>query len=260
MDITFKKLKDDLKQELFPAYLADNLVVAVDKFFVEALIDLQWMVKCLQFSNTDVVSFCNTYFDCGKTILDLPRGIIQRVYTVAGTETDYCDPVIYQQDTFENVEGYSADVASTAPDVDADKPALPLGIRYANASSDSAGGRARAGKWCIHRGRLYMSPWIQSNEKVVIVWDGIKRSWDNSDLILNGSDADFQKAVKLYVQASYARDYDKDGNAFGMYLSQYEDARAELHYRCREETRLRENKITMFPVAPTPAQLEDDED
>lgn len=51
--------------------------------FVDAVIDLQQWVECLQQNNTFLFPQCATYYNCGLTIIDsAPRGIIKRVSVI----------------------------------------------------------------------------------------------------------------------------------------------------------------------------------
>lgn len=51
--------------------------------FVDALIDLQTWVECLQQNNTTTFPHCATFYNCGLTIIDAaPRGIIKRLSVI----------------------------------------------------------------------------------------------------------------------------------------------------------------------------------
>ena len=76
------------------------------------------------------------------------------------------------------------------------------GARYAEASTDKACGRARCGLWAIHRRRLNIVPWIQSNEDLVVEWDGVKHDWAAGDMLDNDNvwTPDVAAAVKAAHQ------------------------------------------------------------
>ena len=79
---TFGQLKSDIRKRVFPAGEASNLVASHDKMFIDAMMDLQTWVKCLQYDHTDLVPQCATLYNCGLTVFDAPRGSILKVSVV----------------------------------------------------------------------------------------------------------------------------------------------------------------------------------
>lgn len=237
--ITFGDLMTELKALIFPNGVPENLVGPIDKAFEDAIIDLQRWVPCLQAWHTDVVPHCATYFKCGLTALDKPRGVIRRVYTIQSA--DFCDPVTLQQVTYPNILCWSRRFIEL---VDAPEnyglPKLPGGFKHAEATTDSQWGRSIIGKWAIDRERIWIAPWIQSLESVVIEWDGMKLRWRDSDLVPD--EQDFKRAVRLFVQKEFARDWERDAAAKKLIEMDWFDARADLIWQCREENRLRQNE------------------
>lgn len=235
--LTFGQLKAQLRAIIFPAGEAENLIARHDASFLDAMIDLQRWVECYQRRNTNVYPFCTTLFECGRTIIDdAPRGRIKRLYTIAGDE--WCSKIYYLQREYADVENWSRNLLSvTAPTNDPSKPALPQGYRYANKSTDAVCGRGRDGIWAIHRSRIYVTPWIQSNETVVIEWEGIKREWKDEDPVEEGPD--FRRAVQNFVLMDVTLQDDCDDRKALFYKAEYEAAKADLIHECREETRVR---------------------
>lgn len=119
-----------------------------------------------------------------------------------GVVVHNCDIVHYEPGSFRDLQCWSQRFrcAFTNPD-NAGLPALQQGFKYAEASTDSPVGRARLGMWAVERNRLYVAPWIQSNEKVIVEWDGWKQDWQDDDIVdevLWG--ADIQSAIRTYVR------------------------------------------------------------
>ena len=273
--ITFGALKAELRAELFPTGEPYNLRVAHDKMFVEAIYDLQQKVDCFQINNTQVVPFCATKFQCGMTVFTAPRGRIWRVSTVdrlvatTGEESgsapiQWCSEIIYKQVDYCRLEkfldkqlGCSCSMWSQVPppyctktpsprftrfpvpdnSAYADFPELPLGFIYPTPTTDVSCGRSKTGVWAQHSGRIYLAPWIQSTELILVEWDGIKRDWTDDDLL--DDDAQLKKAIKMYVQAQRARDYDCDQQKYLQYRAEYEDVRSWLWWECEQETKLK---------------------
>ncbi len=234
--ITFGALKTELKAIIWPNGVPENLVVAIDKSFEDAFIDIQVFVECLQKNHTDVFAQCSTYFQCGLTVLDKPRGNITQVRTIQ-TE-NFCDPVTLQSATMQEIYCWSRRFMDrvTAP-ANVGMPALPMGYRFADATTDSKWGRALVGLFSWDKmNRLYVAPWIQSYESVVIEWDGLKKKFADSDLMPD--DQQFKRTMRLYVQSEFSRDFERDWVGQKGFKQDYLDARADMIYDCDKEMRL----------------------
>lgn len=121
--------------------------------------------------------------------------------------------------------------------VNPDLPPLPLGYHYPQESTDASTGRAQYGIWAIEGGRVYVAPWIESTETVVVKWEGIKRDWVDGDLV--DDDPGLMRAVESFLRWEHARDWDSDINKAQIYEVEYRKALAELMYDCAEESRVR---------------------
>lgn len=270
--MNFAELKA-LRSEIWPQGEAPELVIPHNKSFISALVDIQRKVECQQVNNTEIYQFCSTMFQCGMTVMNAPRGKINRVSTYAKLDEDcaedadspvnWCDEVQYNfmdygvlvklldktlkcrcNTTFASLLNLDFPTchkilgdAYPAPD-DSDYEgydALPMGFHYAQSSTDSTKKRARCGVYSIHQGRIYIAPWIQSTEIVVVEWDGIKRVWSNEDLVCD--DHEFLEAVKLYVQAEHARDWDENIGKYELAKDAYDKAVAAMIIDCDDENR-----------------------
>lgn len=272
---TFGQLKSELRLNIFPAGEAENLVAPHDKAFIDALTDLQTWVACLQVDNTSLFDQCSTLFNCGLTVLTAPRGIIRSVSVVdrlnqtTGKEDatlgiDWCSELFYEQadpccvnkylslaarmrccpsiPLFFNLTAGCCGAAGqfnapTDAGVDPTLPILPLGYHYPQASTDRSCGRATAGRWSLERGKIYVLPWIQSTETVIVKWDGNKRSWNDGDPI--DDDPLLKRAVEEWVRADHAGKFDKDPAEHARATAAYAIALANLIHQCNEETRVR---------------------
>lgn len=272
MPKTWGQLKTTVRNDLWPGGEQINLVAAHDRYFVDAIMDIQKWVECAQQDNTNVVPQCSTYYRCGMTVLDAPRGRIKQVAIIdkinpetgeedATAADDYCSEIVYSQIKFCYVEAYlqrSAHAGCCLPipfffglygcnkanypiPTDEGLPAglkpLPLGFHYPQTSTDRKYGRAHHGVWALDRGKIYIVPWIQSTETVIVKWDGLKREWGDSDLI--ESDPDLERAIGEYVRKEHMDKFDKEEGEFVRASTAYADALAKLIHECREETRVR---------------------
>lgn len=238
------------------------------------MIDLQTWVECLQQNNTTLIPFCSTFYNCGLTVIDSsPRGNIHRLSVIdkinpttfkedATAADDYCSEIAYNEVDFCHVHSYldysrrrgccgsiplffglagcskARFPVPTDEGLPAGLPKLPLGNHYPQTSTDRKYGRAEMGIWAKQRGAIYIAPWIQSTETVILVWDGIKRIWSDADLI--DDDPLLSKAVSEYLQWKQQSDFDRDFEPAMDSKSEYMETRAMLMHQCNEETRIRQ--------------------
>ncbi|HUD74004.1 MAG TPA: DUF5977 domain-containing protein [Terracidiphilus sp.] len=276
MSLTFGQFKSAIRGRVWPPGSAepDNLVASHDKDFVDALVDLQTWVPCLQQDNTDIYPQCSTTYNCGLTVLPGPRGIIKKLSVIdkidpttnresATGADDYCSEIVYPEVDYCHVRRYldrsrrggccggiglffGLPFASHRPNypVPTDVglapglPPLPMGFHYPQASTDRTHGRAGAGIWAKERGNIYVAPWIQSTETIIVVWDGIKRTWNDGDPI--DDDPLLSKAVEEYVRFHDAGTWQHDWETAASFEKAFIQTRQELIHQCREETRARD--------------------
>jgi hypothetical protein len=233
--MTFLQFKQKLRSELWPAGEARSLRVPHDSYFVAAMMDLQRWVECLRQKNITQFPFCSTYWEDAKTVVDCPKGEIQSVYTVMND--DWRDKVPYWSSNFRAIKEWASWLYGALTPENSGMPKLPFGYRYAEAAVDSTIGRARTGEYAIHNRRLYIAPWIQSKEILVVEWQGKKQDWKDDDVLdIDDWNVTVQEAVKFYVRSRHETDWGDPalGNQF---QAQYIDKRADIMYDCRQETR-----------------------
>lgn len=292
--MNFGELKSKLRLQIWPEGEAENLVAPHDSFFVEALYDAQKNVECYRFGNTDVYPHCATYFNCGMTVLPKPLGHITRIYVIdrvnaygeedaSGTD-DYCEKVDLQQVNYCHIERY-AGICRKCSSGNSDLiesvvrsifgiyrikraypeptdeglsglPALQSGYHYPQSSTD-ADGRSPFGVFAIHRGRIYVAPWIQSTETVVVEWDGIKRSWNDADSV--DDDPKLHQFIRAHVMWQHEKLYgdpakarDLEVEIFGTHQSSGKvGLLQDLIHECHEESRVRSCDEAGTPAGST---------
>lgn len=411
--MNFGQLQASVIQDLFPAGQPENLVASHNKFFVQAMADLQAVIPCLRYANTDFYPQCSTYFNCGLTVLPQPMGQVLRVctigrpsgqqtgasvadttveapmvnlvngvitpattsgtlcvietagiYTISLTATnalkalypanspqywlmaisytdasgnvqtvqpapiihvsdssqsgslvvdvqagsaitylitssnipqtdgqisvemsvvngaagssneDWCSKVYYEQVEYAHIERYVKACRGCAqnsvwnvanaiaaglfgnwrrkryynPPTDIGfegLPPLPPGFHYPQTSTD-AGGRSRSGVYAIKHGRIYLAPWIESTESVIVEWNGIKTNWAATDLVTD--DPKFIEAVRLLVGIQHYMHYEDNAERLADFRAKYYGQKAplmipgvqrELIIACRDRYRVR---------------------
>lgn len=242
--MTFKEFKARVLQEAFPLGEPENL--SLDSFVVSGLIEAQRFVNCFRYRHDDVVPACNTFWHCGSTVVTAPRGRILRVYTVeTGPDgTDWCHPVVLSPVRIGELRRWQASFRSkwnaafynripVAPNSGRN---LPMGFDVPTATSDAVSGRSHTGLYALDAAacRLHIVPWLQTTESLVIEWQGIKRSWSDTDLV--SDDPDFVRLIRTFVEREYGRKW--AAQDLPTREIAYAEARADMMRTCAEETRL----------------------
>lgn len=231
--MVFSEFIADVKDKAFPEGEAENLISAHRGMIIDALIDLQRHVKCLQVKQTSVYPQCSTYFRSGRTVLDAPDGKIRRLYTLWGT--DYNSRIQYARESWQMLERWSRQFCLRVTDpLNTGLPSLPLGFKYPEATTDSLFGRARGGMWHCneHDNTIVVAPWLQSGENLVIEWSGIKKYWNDLDAI---SDLpNLIEAVVAFVGAKNALRYEDDPKKHAGLMAEYVQHRADMMFDCRQ--------------------------
>jgi hypothetical protein len=271
--MTYLDLKSEIRADLWASGEGENLLTAHDNNFNEALADLTDCVECLQLNLTNVFPSCSTFFNCGMTVIPAPRGQILSVYTIgkgrcvdAASSESWCKKVYYEQVDYCHIQDYvkvsqscnsSAIFAASNAIVNTlfgvfrmkryypaptdegleNLPPLPQGFHYPQTSTD-LNRRSNRGVFAIYRGRIYIAPWIESTEQLVVEWNGKKTVWNDSDLV--DDDIKFKQAVKAFVAWKHFLYYEENPQKMEAYQQEYQNIRRDLIFDCREQTRIRE--------------------
>jgi hypothetical protein len=237
---TVAQLKTDIRNQIWASGEPENLISAHDNHFQEAFAEISKWVTCERDDNVNVIRFEKTFYKNGMTVLPAPRGIVNRVFTIANE--NFTDPVFVRQRQWPEPESWARNLyLSPAPDF-TKASRLPVGFGVADANNDSLYGRARTAIWAVYQNNIYIAPWIQSNELVVIEWKGIKTVWADNDLI--SPEIMYRNAVKLFMKYAHERDYGnmQDAMAFhnASHQGLFDEALATLIHECRERIRTRD--------------------
>ncbi|MFA6240090.1 MAG: hypothetical protein WC655_04130 [Candidatus Hydrogenedentales bacterium] len=245
---TVLQLRTEILGQVFPSGQPENLETAHKQLFQEAFAEIAKFVECEQQDNVNVFSFDRTFLYKRMTVVPCPHGIVDRVCTIA--DDDWHTAVFYGQDTWAPTFdlAQSSFIAAGIEEVTTE---LPIAFVPASADYDRAWGRAGGGLWTIQNDKIWLAPWIQSDEKLVIEWRGLKTEWADDDLI--NPDQDYKKAVKFYFQHAHERDYGDPQKAAafkvgvmgrdGFGHGGFDEALADLMWQCRERTRVRDPEL-----------------
>lgn len=252
MPKTFKELSEQVVSEVFPDGQPENLIAGHRSILVAGLRDIARYVDCVKDNNTDVYPFCSTFFTCGATVIEKPPGSrIQRVYTLVGN----CCPIFYDniKDYDEFLNWIIANRLKWTEPPNVGLPHLPQGFKFSEASTDK-GVRFEWGNYCIHNDRIYIGHRIESSEKVVVEWSGVKNVFKDEDFV--PEEHEVVMALMHYLKAHHSLRYMDDPKAFSAENLLYENTRADLIYDCEQSKRAKDapdRKFNQLPVQTTSA-------
>jgi hypothetical protein len=121
-------------------------------------------------------------------------------------------------------------------------PDLPMGLMYADAITDK-GCRARERWFAMFNCYIYTYPVINSDEVLILEWHGIKRNWEDEDVIPyldedGGVNRQIVQALEYYVACEHVLRFDCEDDRSKLQRSKYDQLVRELILDCREQNRL----------------------
>ena len=252
--ITYSAFRDRLRASIWPSPgegEASTLRTAHNTMFQEAFHECQKWIRSLRLNNVTVIAACSTYVRNGCSMMEAPYGKYNKVYAIVAGRHD--DPIFYNQTSYDEVLRWGNEIQPnwTEPPNDS-VPPLELGFRYNDESgdSDSTVGRTRhLGKYALYQRNLWLAPYIQSYEEVVIDWNGEKRTWGDSDTLDETYwTQDVEMAIKAYVKWRHECDFgclrNEKAKARLDAKQEFRDALAEAIYQ--DDQRLK----IQFPADP----------
>lgn len=278
--IAVKDLRDSIVNQIWPSGAPENLenrkaetphiAAPFELAMIETLAEIQRHVECEKQRHVDGIDFCKTYYKNCMTIVGAPYGVVLRVYTICNENWD--DPVFYAQKAWPFPEDFGRNQVwrPTNPMNAGMTPALANGFFRAESSLDrdtesNAFGRARAGHWAMDNENIYIAPWLQSNERLIIEWKGEKHTWSDTDMV-NGSQL-YRKCAYLFFQYLYENRYGDKQAALalhqrvpsGMFIGEFDTALADLISECKERRRVQDPKQQYGHERPrTMSEIKDD--
>lgn len=243
---TFELFVSEISRTVFPEGEPENLVENHRKYIVDALIDLQQKVPCLRVQHRDRISVAETFTECEASVYQAPRGFIAQIYAV--TQDNCCAKRFFNPIDWDEMEQILKDNQRCGWLIEPtyyyyendygyfDYP--PYGCLYYGDSSGATDLKRRptTSFSAMKGGNLYLYPWLQSNEVLVIEWDGIKRSWRDTDEVQ--FDREVQDAVEHFLDRRAATREDADIQRIQLAQSDYDTIVAKQIWQCRRERRI----------------------
>ena len=245
--ITFSALRAEIIAEAFPEGESSKHMASHTRALKAGLILMQDSLhECLLERQIEVFPQDETFFNNNMTLVqltnDLRRGTISRVYTIAnGVFSDFVD---YYDRPKDVVEHWAHNLVLQPED---HAPASDLTFGYGtfnpSASWDSSCGRARQGAYYKEGGKLWIVPFIQSYESLVIEYKGEKRAWADADL-LDDEIWSLERVGALikYVVYQHESDFGCDREKLITAREAWEMALADCMFECTQEANGRADK------------------
>lgn len=251
--MTFDDYEVLVKERVWPEDEAENLACRHRNWIEDALLDIQTKVPRERENHVDPTGYGDQFFHCGATVIEAPRGKIRRVWTEL--DTDKSDRVFYTPAAIGMIEQMGARrfegcCVDEDPYSYGDGPVR--GSIYTGGYTDANKPcRAGSGHVALHNGYLYLFPYLQSTEVVVVEWDGFKRSWEDEDEVTE--DRDVQSAVELYLTGMGALVDDSDQKRGEVFYNEdpaapglYQKAVMKLIWRHRQEREIHPTPLYVF--------------
>ena len=250
--MTFAQYYTQISAAVFPEGEAENLVQVHKLAVKDALIDLQTKIPCLRTENADYIGQTSTLFHCGASTFDTVDGNIERVYTTmldgACSEIEYT--YIDQNRMNDLIHAYRCCVKSDAYGMNPYAPYENVGAPLYVTGSPATDKGYRAGRdhafWSLDRGTIYVFPSIESFEQIVVQWNGIRRTFEETTIISETlQDRTVMNAVELYLEAQVARRETKDMGTYQVATKEYNETVSMLIHNCRKHSSfVRETRLT----------------
>jgi len=264
--MTFGDFNTAVQFAVSPDGIAENLVSLQRSWTIDALIDLQTKVPCLQQLHTDYLCASSSFYSCGASIFEAPRGFIRSLSTMVPGDR-CCVEIPYTPVSkndldcmLENQKAFSfcsstelhPYTAYLQDGVYVPFPETPLYCTdYVGAGDTSLDKSSRAieGFFTIDRGQIWVTPQIQSDELVKLDWDGRKVDWADTDIMDDEIfNREVQECVEMFVRSRVASVSDCDYTRAILFSNEnmakpgmYQVRRADLIHWC-EKTRRPPNR------------------
>lgn len=253
--ITYSAFRTAVRAIAFPEGAAENLDTTIDSYIQDALINLQTFVPCLRDNHVDFYDKSEFQEWCGTDFTYISRGVIHAVYAFKpGWD---CRKFHYDHKSISFIgEWMDAQRCVKCSDqtTPTDITASPLCNElvtgdvacddyYDNADeSDCVFKSTRRYYGLGPTEKLYLAPRFPCLYKIAVHWEGIKRSWDDTDPVPD--DTELKTAVAKYTLAQSAIYLDRDTNIYDRIMhpraGEFNLARADMIHRCTRERRIQE--------------------
>lgn len=236
--MTYLQFKDAVKAETIPDKDSTRLNRRHDGWIVSALIEIQQKIRCLQSEHKEYISQDATYYSCGASAFEIPKGGYVKSLKVQETlnpcnyidaipmteavfkgilqnmQNCRCGPPVGVPDDYSYYYGYEYDYGEYDSELTPATPVIDLKTRPRNRA------------FTLYDGNVWVWPVISSNDTAVLRWHGVKKNWRNTDIMPwlgegGTDDPEVQEVVQWYFQAKRYQfdicDQEKSNAAYALY-------------------------------------------
>lgn len=250
--ILFSSFYRDIKAISVPEGLGTNVEPAFRNYVTNGLIRTQTYIPCLRSNSIDFQCQIDAKDFCNAAILDGPDGMIQQVYAfkpgkdcrkyyyepvstnfincwIEEQKCTLCDATVPPANNYVYTDPYCNYVIDG--DAVCNTPYLP------SVPEDDSTFRLCAKRY-FARGpdkKLYLAPRFPCGYVVAIHYEGIKRTYRNTDPVWQ--EDDIKHAVAKFAEAELALK-DRDTQSWQALMITYNEMIRDINHRCRRERRL----------------------
>jgi hypothetical protein len=259
--IPFQQFRSEVKRIAAPESLGENLNDYFNSAVVNGLISVQTFIECYRDYHVDFYGKDAVTDFCGADILNGPRGIVTSVFAYKpGTE---CTKRFYDRRSTEfiecRIEESRCANCTTNPatpwtlytypycDVPAYGPDACNSVYVGHPEDDTC--FKYSDRWYAIGSdyRFYLYPRFPCGYILGVQWQGIKRTYRNTDGVF--CDDDLRFAIAKYAEAELAakdnewdRHHQLMGNAAVPTPGTFRGLLRDMRHRCQQERRIREPK------------------
>lgn len=253
MTMTFSELFTDVSGRVWPEGRSARLATLHKGWLRDCLIDIQRKVVCFQASHLHYVSLQATYFSCGSSVFEVPPGAVVKEFWTEDNATR-CKKIHAKpmgKDDFQCLTESAPNCSCDIPDPYQsylvgedyyDYPELPLGLKYVTEVVDSEN-RACSRAFSMFDGFIWTYPALTSLETGVLRWEGVKKTWADTDIIpwvddMGNVDNDVIQAAVFFLESRKAHKESCDANEAANWESRYRDLLRDMLIDCKRQNRL----------------------
>lgn len=248
--MTFLELFNDVASRVWPEGRSARLATLHKGWLRDALIELQRHVKCLQASHLHYVTLQATYFSCGSSVFEVPNGAVIKEFWTEDNLTRckkiHANPL--DKDSYQCLVEGPTNCACSIPDPYQkylvgddyyDYPELPLGLKYVDSAVDSET-RACARSFSMFDGFIWTYPALTSLETGVLRWEGLKKTWADSDPLpwnddMGNLDNDIIQACVYFFERNKAHKESCDSSAYAEWDARYRALLRDMIIDCKRQ-------------------------
>ena len=240
---TFASFAASVRQISFPEGIGEMVKIAHDNYIMNALIKAQRFIDCLRKIQVSFYYKNQANDHCGVSTISGPRGKINAVYSFKPSAL--CVKHHHRSVTPQFIACWSSETSCRwkDPDTTSYQTGYDVCYPYYQSGEEEDDAEYLCSDHYYSRGQdgsLYLAPRFPCGYIVAVHWEGLRRSWSDSDSIV--ADQDLIDWVALEAQSEVALRHDRDRMLHGSLKVQAQEKFADLMYWCNEERQIRMRK------------------